>query len=232
MIYVMSDIHGNSEKYREMLEKIKLKTDDALFVLGDVIDYGKDGIRILKDMMYRPNIYPVLGCHEYMAKKLLPKVQTAENAQECASLIDDSFKPMFAQWLQSGGYPTLEAFLALSDEDKESVLDYLDEFEPYEEIEAGGRDFVLVHAGIRNFSEEKELDEYDEADFVSEKADYTKVYYADRYLVTGHTPTGEIPSAKDGKAFSAKRHLAIDCGAAFGGKLCAVCLDNMKVYYV
>ena len=71
MIYVMSDIHGNFQKYSDMLEKLSLKDTDALFVLGDAIDGGKDGIKILKDMMYRPNIYPVLGEHEYLAKKLL-----------------------------------------------------------------------------------------------------------------------------------------------------------------
>ena len=51
MIYVMSDIHGNFQKYSDMLEKLSLKDTDALFILGDAIDGGKDGIKILKDMM-------------------------------------------------------------------------------------------------------------------------------------------------------------------------------------
>lgn len=232
MIYVMSDIHGEYEKYCDMLKKLQLKDDDALFVLGDVIDFGKDGIKILKDMMYRANIYPVLGEHEYMAKTLLPKVQSAKTADECAKLVDDESKQMFAHWLKNGGYPTLEAFLALSEEDKESVLDYLGEFVPYDEVEAGGRDFVLVHAGIRNFEEDKELDDYEEADFVTEKADYGKVYFKNKFLVTGHTPTAEIIGGKDGKVFSSKRHLALDSAETADGKLAAVCLDTMKVYYV
>lgn len=232
MIYVMSDIHGNFEKYSDMLEKLSLKDTDALFILGDAIDGGKDGIKILKDMMYRPNVYPVLGEHEYLAKKLLPVLQNAQTAEECASLTEtEEDKKLFARWIKIGGYPTLEAFLKLNEEEKESVLDYLSEFAPYDEVEAGGRDFVLVHAGIRGFEEGKDLDEYDEEDFVSEKADYSSVYFKDKFLITGHTPTGEI-GGKDGKVFSAKRHLAIDSSENRDGRLSAVCLDTMKIYYV
>lgn len=231
MIYVMSDIHGNYEKYSEMLKKISLKTDDALFVLGDIIDGGNDGIRILKDMMYRANVYPVLGEHELLAKKLLSYVQEASSTEDCVSLVPEEMRHDLAKWLKIGGYQTLEAFLKLSKEEKESVLDYLLEFAPYDEVEAGGRDFVLVHAGIRNFDEEKDLDEYEEEDFVFEKADYSRVYFKSKFLVTGHTPTEEI-GAKDGKVFSAKRHLAINSAENSNGRLSAVCLDNMKVYYV
>ena len=67
MIYVMSDLHGDYKKYLQMIEKIKLNNDDLLYILGDVIDRGDDGLKILFDMMKRPNIIPLLGNHEYMA---------------------------------------------------------------------------------------------------------------------------------------------------------------------
>jgi len=231
MIYVMSDIHGMFDKYRDMLEKLKLTEDDALFVLGDVIDYGNDGIRVLKDMMYRTNIYPVLGEHEYMAKKLLPQIEKAENEQDCGRLINDENKKLFEKWLKNGGAPTVNAFLELNGENRESVIDYLGEFEPYEELEAAGRSFVLVHAGIRNFDESKPLEDYCEEDFVLEGANYGTAYFKDRFLVTGHTPTIEIVPNGNGKVYSKKRHLAIDCGAYCGGRLAAVCLDTLKAYY-
>lgn len=47
MIYVCSDIHGNYEKYRALIEKISLRDEDTLYVLGDVIDRGPEGVRIL-----------------------------------------------------------------------------------------------------------------------------------------------------------------------------------------
>ena len=56
----MSDIHGCFDKYQEMLELIEFVPRDTLYVLGDVIDRGPDGIRILQDMNIRPNVFPLL----------------------------------------------------------------------------------------------------------------------------------------------------------------------------
>ena len=56
MIYVVSDLHGCYDKYREMIEKLALKESDLLYVLGDVVDRGPDGIRILLDMNERSNV--------------------------------------------------------------------------------------------------------------------------------------------------------------------------------
>ena len=47
--YVISDIHGNYEKYKRLLEMIDFKDQDTLYVLGDVIDRGPEGIKVLKD---------------------------------------------------------------------------------------------------------------------------------------------------------------------------------------
>ena len=55
MIYAMADVHGEYEKYAEMLKKINFGKDDTLYILGDVIDRGKDSVRVLKDMAGRGN---------------------------------------------------------------------------------------------------------------------------------------------------------------------------------
>ena len=38
--YVISDIHGEYDKFMELLDKIKLKETDTLYVLGDILDRG------------------------------------------------------------------------------------------------------------------------------------------------------------------------------------------------
>lgn len=231
MIYVIGDIHGRKDKYDEMLEKINPGFEDAVFVLGNAIDVGEDSIAILQDMMMQTFIYPVLGESEYMAKKILPLVQHTSTADEAKAALKGADAELFDTWMKKGGEKTLRDFLALGDDDKESILEYLAEFQPYEEIEAGGRNFVLVHAGIRNFDPEKSLDDYDESDFVFEAADYSKVYFRKSFLVTGHTPTVAIDKKFFGKVYTAKNHLAVDCGAAYGGRLACVCLDKLKTYY-
>lgn len=232
MIYVMSGTYANEEKYKEMLEKLSLNDEeDSLFVLGNVIGFGKGSAEILCDMMYRPNVFPILGLQEYYAKQIFPQILSVQSVDECLGAISDETKELFGKWIKQGGFPAVESFLRLSGEERESVIDYLLEFAAYDELEAGGRQFVLAGSGIRNFEEEKDLEAYDEADFVLQPADYSKVYFPDKFLVTASVSTENIPGGKPGKVFSAKRHLALNCGIKNGGRLSAVCLDTMKVYY-
>ena len=88
MIYCMSDIHGDYEKYRRMLEAISLREEDTLYILGDVVDRGPEPVQILLDMMQRPNVRPVLGNHEYMAVlclRALVKEVTEETIAELSA---------------------------------------------------------------------------------------------------------------------------------------------------
>ena len=78
MIYAMSDIHGQYELFRNLMEQIPLGKDDTLYVLGDVVDRGPDSMNTLKYMMANPNIIPIMGNHELMAlpclKLLVPEL--------------------------------------------------------------------------------------------------------------------------------------------------------------
>ena len=231
MIYVIGDIHGKKDKYNEMMTKLSPKETDAVFVLGDIIDIGDDSIEILQDMMYRANVYPVLGEHEYMAKKVLPSIVSASTLDEAKAMVSGEDKENLEKWLTMKSEKTISDFLSLSAEDKESIIDYLSEFQAYEEVEAGGKTFVLVHAGINNFEDDKDLDDYSEEDFVFADTDYTKVYFKNKYLITGHIPTVAINQKLMGKVYSKNGHIALDCGAAYGGRLAAICLDALKLHY-
>lgn len=68
MAYVMSDIHGMYDKYKAMLEKISFSDKDALYILGDVVDRGENPVDVLLDMMSRPNVYPIMGNHDFFCK--------------------------------------------------------------------------------------------------------------------------------------------------------------------
>ena len=145
---------------------------------------------------------------------------------------DGEEKELLTKWLTMKSEKTIADFLALDEEGREAILDYLTEFTPYEGLEEGGKTFVLAHAGVRGFDENKELDEYSEEDFVFAETDYSAPLFTDRYLVTAHTPTVAISRELAGKVYSKKRHVAIDCGCGYGGRLAAVCLNPLKVFYV
>ena len=113
------------------------------------------------------------------------------------------------------------------------MWDFLLEFDLYEEVEAGGNTYLLVHAGLGSFAPEKEIWEYELYDLVWERPDYNIPYFHDKYVVTGHTPTMLIPENRNpGYIYRNQNHIAIDCGASFGGRLGCLCLDTGKEFYV
>ena len=73
MIYIMSDIHGGWNEYRDILEQIQFSDNDHLYMLGDAIDRGPDGIEVLLDIMARKNVTMLLGNHEKMMLDALRK---------------------------------------------------------------------------------------------------------------------------------------------------------------
>lgn len=232
MIYVMSDLHGCYEKYIQMLEKIKFNSNDTLYVLGDVIDRGNDGIKILLDMMRRSNVLPLLGNHEYMAYCVLKKFNVEITSDNFNKQLDSKAMEMYETWMYNGGGPTCQAFSKSDKETRESIIEYLGEFELYEELEINGNKFVLVHGGLADFRKDKDLEEYSIHDIIWDRCDYARQYYPDKYLVTGHTPTKCIDTECEGKIYRKNNHIAIDCGAVFGGSLGCICLDTLEEFYV
>ena len=134
-------------------------------------------------------------------------------------------------WQQDGGAVTLEQFQKLELDERYDLLEYLEEFSLYEEVEAGGKSFVLVHAGLDNFSEERELSDYSLHELIFKPADLERVYFKDRYLVTGHLPT-LAEKGNEGTVMIRNNNISIDCGKVFGGRLAAVCLDDLKEFDV
>ena len=82
MTYVMSDLHGCYDKYAQMLEKIGFGDGDTFYILGDVIDRGPDGIKILMDMMDRKNVIPIIGNHESLALSSLKLLRDGASEEE------------------------------------------------------------------------------------------------------------------------------------------------------
>lgn len=223
MIYIMSDIHGEFEKYHKALELIDLKVEDTLYILGDVVDRGTGSIKILQDMMKRPNIKPLIGNHEYMALTCLTMLGKKSPNK---TILTDCLK----SWYNNGGLTTFNEFNELSKHEQKEILNYLGEFEIYQEVKCNGKSFVLVHGGLDNFDEGKPLDKYPLYDLIFSRADYEKVYFKDKFLVTGHTPTDLIWG--ENKVYKKNNHIAIDCGCVFGGNLAVYCLDNDTEIYI
>lgn len=235
MIYVCSDIHGHYSRYAALLERIGLRPDDTLYILGDVIDRGPDGVKILQDMMGRPNVAPILGNHEFTAAVCLPWLLEEITDQSLAELNETRLAAL-QEWLANGGGPTLRALRGLAGEERQEILDYLREMELYAQVEAGGRAFLLVHAGLDHFHPDKPLEDYELGDFLFCRPRPDRAFYPDQYLVYGHTPTRllreRLGEPRSDAILRRGMQIAVDCGCGFDGQLGCLCLDTMEEIYI
>ena len=95
------------------------------------------------------------------------------------------------------------------------------------------QDYILVHSGLSNFKENKPLDSYTIDEMIWTRADYNKIYYKDKILITGHTPVSFILNdISADKILKQNNHIAIDCGCGYGKNLGILCLDTMEEFYI
>lgn len=232
MIYCVSDIHGDYDKYKRLLQEIEVSDDDVLIVLGDTLDRGKYFSLVLLDMMQHENIIHLVGNHDFVGAVYLKQL-SKEITKESLENLDATILGVILEWLNDGGDATIKDFSRLSQDQKDDILDYLNDFELYKEICASGKHYILTHAGLGDFSPQKRLEDYSLEDLAFSRTNYSKVLFQDKILVTGHTPTALIPgNPKPGYIYRGNNHIAIDCGCGFGGRLGAICLDTGEEFYV
>lgn len=230
--YVISDIHGQYDMFMELVDKIKLKETDTLYILGDILDRGPHPIKILRKLMEMPNAICLVGNHEFMALECLEFLMK-EITDMSLEELDEKMIDNLVTWQYSGSKSTIDEFSQLDSESKKDVIDFIKDFLIYEEVSVNDKDYLLVHAGLGNYSPEKDIEDYSLHELIWTRADYDVRYFEDTYVITGHTPTQTIKdNPHPGYIYRQNNHIAIDCGANYpGGRLAALCLDTGEEYY-
>ena len=229
MTYAVSDIHGCLEKYKNLLIEIDLKPDDTLYVLGDVVDRGYDGMKIFVDMMKRKNVIFIRGNHDESAWLILSKV-LGPNGE----LILPKAADALIAWVEDGGAPTMKQFyLELTEEERKNVLNYIEKGLNYILLTVNGKKYLLAHSipEIEDFEDRGGMEGLDGMDFTFNETDYDVCYDENVIMVSGHTPTHLIDRKSKGKIWKGNNHIAIDCGAVFGNPLGCICLDTGEEFY-
>ena len=63
-VYACADLHGQGWAWDAI--KNRLAPSDYLYFLGDAVDRGPDGVRIMQEILDRPNTTYIQGNHEQM----------------------------------------------------------------------------------------------------------------------------------------------------------------------
>ncbi|MBQ9777903.1 MAG: metallophosphoesterase [Clostridia bacterium] len=232
MIYVTSDLHGYPvEKFNRFLGATGFGDDDFCFILGDVIDRGPESVELLRWLLVQPNVQLLRGNHEQMMLDCFFLFD--EITDEAIARLENGYIYDYMMWMRNGGESTVEGLRRAHPSLRADILEYLKATRLFETVHAGGRDFLLTHAGLGHFSPEKHINDYTPGDLLWNRPAPDDRYRDDIMTVFGHTPTGYLggPAAR-GRAIVTDTWIDIDTGAAGGGDPMLLRLDDLKEFYV
>ncbi|MBQ7547833.1 MAG: fructose-bisphosphatase class III [Clostridia bacterium] len=230
-VYVCADLHGYPlEKFESLLRQAGFQEEDFLYVLGDVIDRGPDGVRILRWLMRAANAQLILGNHEAMM--LGCDFLFEEITEDTIDRLTGTKLEMYLLWTQNEGQPTLDALAATRREEIRFILEYLREAPLFEALTVGGRDFILTHSGLGHFRKKKKLSAYTANELLWTRPKITQRYFDGMTVVFGHTPTFFYGRQYEGKAIVTPTWINIDVGAGYGIRPMLLRLDDLREFYL
>jgi len=225
MIYVCSDIHGQYNLFVKLLKAVKFGKDDVMYVGGDVVDKGPDGIRLLQLVKNTPNIHVIMGNHEYQFVKYYWALMSKSPS---------NFDEVLAK-LQ--GYFDGDGHLL----DWQTV-DYLEGLPFFVET----TNFVLVHSGVPVDANNNVIaPQYalpEQLLYDRQFKDPSVLPNTPKCILYGHTPTSYLCNKPKilryqrpnttGDSIGDYYKIHLDVGAWYEGTMACLCIDTMQEFYV
>ena len=214
MIYCISDIYGESDKFERMLKLIRFSESDHLYIIGDAIDRGSMGVDVLRMIMDAPNMTMLLGNHEQMCVNTLGP-HNEYGAREL--------------WRQNGGMPTYRELLYhRTPRERNRILHFLSTLADQLDVAAGGQTFRLVHGAPGNDRHTRIWGRIDSG---------SKRPYTDAICIVGHTPTCFLTGRDDEpfRIWHGDGIIDIDCGCGNRiehRRLACLRLDDISEFYI
>lgn len=225
MIYAIGDIHGESEKLRELITSLPLKTGDELVFLGDYVDRGPDSSGVIDTLLELERTYAcvfLLGNHESMLLDFLGWTDS------CFTGADAFLSNGGSQTLASYGYFEREKPSRFEFHLPKDHEDFLLRLKLYHRIDG----YLFVHAGLGSLG--RKVNDVEEAllhsrpeDLLWNRGSGERKHSFELTIVYGHTSTEDF-QVRWNLPFS----IGIDTGAAYGGPLTAIRLPDQAVFQI
>ncbi len=185
-IFVISDVHGSQDLLKRLIEKLNIKPEDYLVLLGDYINKGDGGLetlRYIRKLQKRPRTYVLKGNHEYsmhkiftdekLFKKMYDRINNSNHNLINDILIEDGKK--------YSDFDVDSLFKYLNS--KKEIIKQLDEFLTVLFFD----NFVFIHAGYdRDFYTSNEY-KYLKWDTYNDDSEIN-----DMIVVVGHMPVSNF----------------------------------------
>lgn len=212
--FVVPDIHGCETTFRTLLQDvIRLRPEDELYLLGDLIDRGPRSKGVLDTILnlHRDgfSVHSIQGNHEEMLLR----------AHESLTWLQ--------LWMTNGGHATLDSFNV---EDPDDIplgyRNYLLALPCFIILE----DFVLVHASLNFDIPDPFADK--ETMLWNRSCEVRKELIGGRKLICGHTPVNrEVLLKSIGTSRIMLDNGCVYKGVSGLGSLAALELNTMTVYF-
>ena len=230
MTYVLSDIHGNLQRFKSIMAQINLQTNDTLYVLGDVIDRYAGGIKILRQIMRMPNAKMLIGNHEYMMLNAIGHCKDAAEEKENTNRREKRL------WYRNGGMITHEQLKHYRKDIRAEIFNFIRQLPTNLEVEVNGVKYKLVHASPEGNYMKSPWNIYDyknSREFaIWDRWDETQPIPEGYVLIFGHTPTCYFHDKMPWCIWKGDNAIGIDCGSGYEyGRLSCLRLDDMKEFY-
>lgn len=214
--YAIGDIHGGLQTFLTLIQRIRPRHDDRIYLLGDYIDRGPDSRGVLEAIISMQeagcDVRPLLGNHDDM---LLRSVTGEHN--------------LFSRhWQEGWGSHTLKSFgVRFPGEIPDRYVQFLESLP----LCCREQSYLLVHAGL-DMTRDDPLTETEPVQMLWGDSSYlnTQSDLEGLTLITGH----KIRSLDDIIYSCTSSHICLDNGAFTGnqpeqGHLVALNLDTLEI---
>jgi predicted MPP superfamily phosphohydrolase len=192
-VWAIGDVHGFNGTLNILIEKLEIKSDDYIVLLGDLIDRGPTSYEVIKTARNNSNIFCVKGNHESMMINSF-----SENNLQAPDL--DA-----VIWLRNGGISTVTSYIKaftsgdgiehteLMEIEIESDKQWLNDLPSHIILDK----WRLVHAG---YDPQVPLDQHCDDQLLWVRYNFhnaNKPIDDNRTVVFAHTPTIGLPGFND-----------------------------------
>lgn len=229
MLYIISDIHAQYNLFMRLLDYIKFSDSDSLICCGDMVDKGKDSVRLLKFFRGLKNARCIIGNHEYGFLKYYWALMRGSPQN-----FGEALKKLQEYFYGDGALLDWE------------TVDWLEGLPFYIEE----KDFICVHAGIPLDKSGRAIPPVKAS---REQLVYDREFKSPDVVVNnskciffGHTPTSYILPDKSSRIIAYPRadapqnsrnvcdfyKIHLDTGCWISGVLGCFCVDECISHYV
>lgn len=242
--FAISDLHGCYDIWSQINDY--LLPEDKLYVLGDVIDRGKDGIKLYETLVNRDKTYFIKGNHEEIAAEALKDLLNSKINSNAVEL-----------WFvkENGGQETWNYLKEKPTAYIKWFIEFFDNLpEQYEYVNEQGKYIILNHCG---FTPYKNYWKYEDRGHFRDHWPKNDKEWDDVIIVHGHTPVesllfyfGFYNNKKDKRenpflnrkkfkqnyleeiiTYCDGHKIDIDCGLPFSNVTCLLNLDTLQPVY-